>query len=245
VPDILLPPPIFDVVASLVSFLLKVAEIIEKMEAKMETIENERTRTGVYRALRTLAAHHLGGVMKKLLQCDYPYSTFVTETWQTLVTDEKLTPAIVDGLCRTIETSRPYDEDAKKNKLPAVASIKATVALGEVLTVEECAGVVQENYAKILALLMVRIGCTAGIKTKDKLDPNASAIKTFKNFIVASKSAFIETELQETDKWDALADAIEYSSGITAIAAALCKNVPQHVPTLVEELEPVLKQVGS
>lgn len=209
----------------------------------MASIDNERTRTGVYRALRTLAAHHLGGLMKKLLQCDYPYSPFVTETWQTLVTDEKLTPSIVDGLCRTIETSRPYDEDAKKVKLPSTAAIKATVALGEVLTVEECAEVVQDNYAKILALLLVRIGCTAGIKSKDKLDPNATAIKTFRNFIVASKSAFIETELQESGTWDALSDGLEYSSGVTAVAAALCKNVPQQVPTLVEELEPVLKQV--
>lgn len=45
--------------------------------------------------------------------------------------------------------------------------------------------------------------------------------------------------------WDNLSDEQEYPNGITAIAAAVCKNVPQQVPTLVEELEPILKQVRS
>ena len=31
--------------------------------------------------------------------------------------------------------------------------------------------------------------------------------------------------------------------GIGIIAGALCENMPQHVPTMVEELEPILKKV--
>lgn len=78
----------------------------------------------------------------------------------------------------------------------ALAAIRATGALKEVLSVEDVAEVIQDNYARILSLLIVRIGCTAGVKPKDKLDPNGFAVECLKTFIVASKSTFIETELQ-------------------------------------------------
>lgn len=101
----------------------QVSKIIDTLDEKMKTIDNERTRTGVFRAIRTLAAHHLGAVMKRLLSFDFPYAPFATETWQTLVTDEKLSPQVFEGLIRSIQTSRPYDEDAKQVKTPCVARV--------------------------------------------------------------------------------------------------------------------------
>lgn len=220
----------------------EVDDMIDMLKVKVEAIDNERTQTGIYRAIRTLATHHLGTVMKKLLSYDYPYTLFPIETWHTLVTDEKLSPLIFDHLLNQIATARPYDEKGQE-KIPSVAVMKATGALKECMTVDESAQNIQDNYAAILSALVVRIGCTAGIKKQGALDPNKDVVDCFKVFIQSSKSAFIESSMQEEDGWATLNDQNEYSTGITVVAKAICENLPQHVPTLVESLEPVLKQV--
>eukprot|EP00040_Diaphanoeca_grandis_P032327 m.195702 g.195702 ORF g.195702 m.195702 type:complete len:1632 (-) comp32581_c2_seq1:207-5102(-) len=221
----------------------EVPKMIDSLKEKVEAIDNERTQTGIYRAIRTLAAHHLGAVMKKLLTYDYPYTQFVTEIWHTLVTDDKLTPVIFDKLLQLLATSRPYDENKGGSRTPSLAVMKATAAMKEIMTVEESQKVIEANYSKICSSLIVRIGCTAGIQKDGKLDPNDDAISCFKVFVQASKSLFIETAMQEANGWETFSSQMDYSTGITVVAASICENVPVHVPSLVEELEPVLKQV--
>jgi hypothetical protein len=50
----------------------EVAAILDVLHAKMVVIDFERTRTGLLRALRTLAAHHLPAVIVKLQAFDLP-----------------------------------------------------------------------------------------------------------------------------------------------------------------------------
>ena len=171
--------------------------MMDSLKDKVERIDNERTQTGIYRAIRTLATHHLAEVMKKLMLYDYPYATFVTEIWHTLVTDEKLAPPIFEKLLQLLSTGRPYDETAKGTRTPSLAVMKATTAIKEIMTVEDSQKVVEANFSRICASLIVRIGCTAGIKKEGNLDPNEDSVSCFKVFVQASKSPFIETAMQE------------------------------------------------
>jgi hypothetical protein len=60
-------------------------------------VTQERTKTGILRAIRTLATHHLQLVAKKLLAADLPQASHIVETWHTLATDESLAKSIVEG----------------------------------------------------------------------------------------------------------------------------------------------------
>jgi hypothetical protein len=54
----------------------------------MAAITQERTRTGILRAIRTLSQHHLKIVVKRLLEYDLPYDSHIVDTWHTLAVDE-------------------------------------------------------------------------------------------------------------------------------------------------------------
>lgn len=233
----------------------EVTGIIDALSDKMVDIEHERTSTGVHRAVRTLAMSHLAKVLAKLQAFDLPYSTFVVDTWQTLATDEQMAPLIVDSLLKSLRTCRPYDED-KNTKIPSLAAMKATSALRELLIPVDIHELVQENFSKILAAILVRIGSTADVEkraigesSKEILTPSEDAISVLRAFVDATKADFLTTALDfideelEIDGWTMLGSGEHYTSGLTVVAEAICKNVPQHVPTLVEEFEPVLKQV--
>ena len=63
----------------------------------MSVVTQERTKTGILRAIRTLATHHLQLVAKKLLSADLPLVEHVVDTWHTLATDEALARTIIEG----------------------------------------------------------------------------------------------------------------------------------------------------
>lgn len=70
----------------------------------MSTISQERTQTGILRAIRTLAAHHLKTVVKRLLEYDLPYDSHVIDTWHTLSRDTSLATRIIDDLVEILNT---------------------------------------------------------------------------------------------------------------------------------------------
>jgi hypothetical protein len=72
----------------------------------MAAVSQERTKTGVLRAIRTLASHHLPIVIKKLLAGELPYADHVVDTWHTLASDETLSERILAGR-QPPPTSRP------------------------------------------------------------------------------------------------------------------------------------------
>lgn len=50
----------------------EIGAVLDALHAKMVVIDFERTRTGLLRAIRTLAAHHLAAVVAKLQTFDLP-----------------------------------------------------------------------------------------------------------------------------------------------------------------------------
>lgn len=70
----------------------------------MAAIAQERTRTGILRAIRTLSVHHLNTVVKRLLEYDLPYDSHVIDTWHTLARDPSLASRIMDDLVEILNT---------------------------------------------------------------------------------------------------------------------------------------------
>ena len=221
----------------------EVPEFLDALQEKMVVIEHDRTKTGVLRAVRTLAAHHLGKVVTKLQMFDLPYDPFVVDTWHTLATDDKLAPLIMEMLIETLQTSRPYDEDKHRKKTPFLSSMKATCALKEFLSVDEVEELVTEHYSRVLACVLVRVGSVSEVEPLDGLDPRRDAIDALKAFVTVSKSKEIEAAMDSDGNWETLEDPEGYTDGLTAFAASFSQHLPQHMPVLVKELEPVLKRV--
>jgi hypothetical protein len=221
----------------------EVPAFLDALQEKMAVIEHERTKTGVLRAVRTLAAHHLDNVVIKLQTFDLPYASFVVDTWHTLATDEKLAPLIMEMLVETLQTARPYDEDAHRKKKPALSAMKATCALKEFMSVDEVDKLVADNYSRLLACVLVRVGSTSDIAKHEGLDPNTDAIDALRAFVTISKSKEIQVAMDGDDNWDKLTDKDEFTDGLTTFAAAFSQHHPANMPGLVEEFEPVLKRV--
>jgi len=88
------------------------------------------------------------------------------------------------------------------------------------------------------------VGVTCDVQAQEGLFPNDDAVETLRTFIDTSKSKDIKAAMDAGEgAWDMLKDPEQYTEGIGIIAGALCENMPQHVPTMVEELEPILKKV--
>jgi hypothetical protein len=221
----------------------EVPKFLVALQEKMAVIEHERTKTGVLRAVRTLATHHLAKVVTKLQAFELPYDKFVVDTWHTLAVDENLAPLILEMLIETLQTSRPYDEDKDRSKKPALAAMKATCALKEVLSVDEISDLVSKHYPRILACVLVRVGSTSDIRPTEVGNPNEDAVQLLRAFTTVSKSTEIEAAMDAGDCWDSLKRPDDFTDGLTTFASAFCDAFPQHMPGLVEELEPVLKRV--
>lgn len=220
----------------------EVPALLEAMNEKMAEITHDRTATGVLRAVRTLATHHLGKVVTKLQLFELPYNKFVVDTWHTLAMDDKLAPLMLEMLLESLQTCRPFEEDRERRKQPSLSAMKATCALKEMLTQEEVAELVEENYSRILAMVVVRVGVTVDVKPKDKLKPSEDAVALLEEFVTRSGSDEAKTVMDDGDHWTTLKDPMAFTDGLTALAGSLCTHLPQHVPVLVEELEPSLKQ---
>lgn len=65
---------------------------------QMDAIQQERTRTGILRAIRTLATHHRELVMQKLLHMELPLSANGVDSWQSLAADASIADALFTGV---------------------------------------------------------------------------------------------------------------------------------------------------
>ena len=74
------------------------------VRVQLQSIEQERTKTGVLRAIRTLALHHLDAVIAKLFKFDLPMSPLIVDVWHTLAADTTLAPRILDEILDTLDS---------------------------------------------------------------------------------------------------------------------------------------------
>ena len=100
----------------------EIEELLDALHEKMGSITHERTGTGVLRAVRTLAGHHLAKVTDKLQTFDFPYNKFVQDMWHTLAMDNKMNTRVLEILLNTLHTCRPYDETKDRVKVLSVRS---------------------------------------------------------------------------------------------------------------------------
>lgn len=230
----------------------EVETLVEALRVKLAAIAHDRTYTGVLRAMRTYAAHHLIPVVKKLMAYDLPYDKQVVSMWHSLASEEALAKPIMEHMLDILNTGRPYEERESGNrgqpsrKFATVPPRKATCALRELMVVEETERLVESNYANILAAVLTRIASAADIVREGK-EPGppaiADAVQCFREFIVRSKSEFLSQALDETNEWQALDSQETYTAPFTTISAAVCKHRADQVPRLVEIFDEVLKRV--
>ena len=226
----------------------EVDAIIETLHDKMAVVAHDRTRTGILRSLRTLAAHHVKPVTEKLLAFELPYDSHVVESWHTLGTDEQLAPQILSMLVGILNTGRPYEEKGSgKEKVAVVRSMKVTCGIRELLSVDETEGLARDKFAPVFACLLSRVASCSGLPERDGSSPIVDAIDAFKEFLERADCKFIFEALDEANEWDKLQNENENTDGFTdaftTIGAALCKNAPHHIAPLVKILEPTLKKV--
>ena len=102
------------------------------------------------------------------------------DTWHTLAMDTKMNTRVLEILLASLSTARPYDETKDRVKIPSLSSMKATCALKELLTQDEVADLVEENYSRILACCLVRVGVTCDVQAQEGLFPNDDAVETLR-----------------------------------------------------------------
>ncbi|EGD80633.1 hypothetical protein PTSG_01221 [Salpingoeca rosetta] len=219
----------------------EVDAIIDALYEKLEAITQERTKTGVLRAIRTLAVHHLDAVIKKLLSFDLPFAELVVDMWHTLSADQNLAPRILTELLSILDNSLPYHDQGGKftHTLPPM---KATRALKELFFVEETAQLAEDNYSDVLAQLLLRLASCVRLQPEGDVNPMQDAVDAFKQFLERSESGFVADALDATGGWDQFFSEMDNNLAFTTVVAQLCQHKPDMVPFLVEFFHGVMKR---
>eukprot|EP00118_Oscarella_pearsei_P020077 m.216363 g.216363 ORF g.216363 m.216363 type:complete len:533 (+) comp39860_c0_seq19:3469-5067(+) len=226
----------------------------------MAKISSPQTHTGSLRSLRTLAAHHLHTVVTTLLDYPIPLNPHVIETWQTLSQDKQLTVSTFDLLLELLllellSRSLPYLEKERGSsgpiRHPTPVPKAVTCALTYILGVDDVEPLAKEHFHRLFAALLIRIGSCAVITEsapsgKNKVAEPSSvscAVDAMKELLTLSKADELLKTASEEGVWEAIAKPDRFPEGVTTMAWALCRHVPEEVPKVVNFLTPVLSNL--
>jgi len=142
----------------------QVSQLVQGLVSAMDHISDEKTMNGSLHSLRSLAHHHLLGVLETLLSTPLATNTSHSETvvrsLQVLAKDGSLVTQIVDHLTDIINNSQVLEEESPKKCKHHPRALSATCALGEMFEVDEMEPIITENFSQIFCSLMLRFGTT-------------------------------------------------------------------------------------
>eukprot|EP00056_Hartaetosiga_gracilis_P010973 m.164139 g.164139 ORF g.164139 m.164139 type:complete len:1643 (-) comp13422_c0_seq2:1128-6056(-) len=221
----------------------EVDAIIEALHLKLDSIQQERTQTGVLRAIRTLAVHHADAVRSKLLGFEAPLSVHVQETWHTLAADKVLCPKLLKDIIDIMNSGLPYQVSPDGTYTATSGAVRATCALRELLSVEEAGVHATAVFCDLLTQILLRLSCAVFIVKEGGVDPLADAIDTLRHFLERTGSDFVLKALDEAQAWAWFGDAYMNCEAFKIVIASLCNNKPDVIPTLVDLFDEVMKRV--
>ncbi|ESO87809.1 hypothetical protein LOTGIDRAFT_234834 [Lottia gigantea] len=248
-----------------------VEKTLENLYDKLCIIDNQQTRTGTLRTIRTLASHHLLTVLKALLNYKLPYDSVVIEIWGILSQEQSLVAHMLDYFLEVLQKSLPYEEKSKDKDTKKTATnipLAITCAITVLFKTEETEAEVIKNFYRLFAALIVRLGSSVGVnppksvteseekvKSKDKrksapvvqkkILPIKCAIEAFREFLLRSKADDLIEILDNEGVWEKMEDEKEYSEAMTILARALisCPEEAKHTAKIVANLTSVLQSI--
>ncbi|XP_033117617.1 maestro heat-like repeat-containing protein family member 1 isoform X2 [Anneissia japonica] len=247
--------------------LVEVGNIITALHTSLRAITYSQTRSGVFRAIRTLASNHLSPVFEKLLNFPLPYDEHITECWRTLAVDPVLAQAIFDEVIDILNRQIHYEEkrDQKTQKvLMKVASLlplSAVCALTEVFCVPESEVKVVENFHRLFSALIIYTGSCIDVKpaklsdiadgkvSKERkaqmkllamLNPSSVAIESVRKLLERANCRKVLEAIGEEEMVNSLRSVDTLPEGITEIARQLVEHNPEFVGKIMSCLNPSL-----
>lgn len=154
-----------------------VEDIIDGLHAKLLVLTYPQTRTGTFRAVRTLSASHLSAVMEALFKYPLPLDEHIVECWRTLAADAALLESIyekcLDVLTRNVHYDEKYDTKSRKvlSRTAALLPLTVICVLFETFQVEESEVVVKDHFHRLFANILTYNGSCVG----DVKGPNGTA----------------------------------------------------------------------
>ncbi|PIK34372.1 hypothetical protein BSL78_28805 [Apostichopus japonicus] len=145
-----------------------VADIVNSLHDKLLILQYAQTRTGTFRAIRTLSTSHLFLVMEALFNYPLPLDEHITECWRTLARDASLLESIyercLDILARNIHYEEKLDNKSKQvlSRTAALLPLTVICVLFETFQVEESEGVLVEQFHRLFASVLTYNGSCVG-----------------------------------------------------------------------------------
>ena len=233
----------------------EVHSIVQEIVAKLSKVTFGQTITGSLVAMRTLASHHLIYVLSANLEFSVPFNSTVREFWKTLAKDKDLTSDTFDHILNLLNNTPPFTErDDPRDKMKSIRTatplpMALTCALTEMFKVPECEVLVAKNFAKLLAAILIRMGCSVGVKSlpvpqdqKTKKEavplPITMACDCLREFLSRSDSEALKLHIEENQGWSLFTDEETFCDGLEIVAVGLCKYQEGSVEALVSCLLP-------
>ncbi|KAK2550462.1 Maestro heat-like repeat-containing protein family member 1 [Acropora cervicornis] len=236
-----------------------VVELVKDIHTRLEGITHAQTRTGTLRVFRTLASHHLVPVITAILEFPPPLDQQVVDIWRTMAGDPNLALSIFDYVLDLSLRTLPYQEKPKPKSKKETIRVTTTqpIAIACGLTVmfrtEETESLVAENFARLFAMTLLRLGTSVGLlppespaaSGKDKhkgpkVEPLGIALECFKELMVRSKYDTLIHLIEKEHGWAMFEDEKTFPDGVVIVARALCKAAPHQVPKIADQLDSAL-----
>eukprot|EP00771_Trimastix_marina_P002466 gnl/Trimastix_PCT/3596.p1 GENE.gnl/Trimastix_PCT/3596~~gnl/Trimastix_PCT/3596.p1 ORF type:complete len:624 (-),score=209.98 gnl/Trimastix_PCT/3596:183-1895(-) len=192
-------------------------------------IRSVPTEELAYRALRSLAAHHLMPTAEHLLRQELPHAPHVVKAFQTLASHEELTTRLVTHLLAAINVAEQYEQKRVKNNTVRTCTLlpqAATCALQDIMSGHPSPAMLQALYPNIIGTLLVRFGTVVGVG--DSKEPSKQVVGGLKALIDATDDHSMQEACDAKEScWEDALSTEKFPQTICLVTGAACQSHPE------------------
>ncbi|XP_032872102.1 maestro heat-like repeat-containing protein family member 1 [Amblyraja radiata] len=243
-----------------------VPDILDQLQARMQTIPLEQVRFSVIHFISILTSQCLLGVLTYLLFRPLPYDKYTSAIWHSLAREAKLAAATMDCLVGKLNAYLGHDEkrEAGFGKKPQATGSPEAVAiiyaLNEMVSNPESTESVVTLYPKLFGTLVLFLSFLVSEKMAEGQGKSSSkrkklslqlqsppqvnvwdsTVETLKMTLVRGRTDEVVALMEDEGGWELMKSAEEHQRGVSVLARAASRHSACHLPDIVRCLEPVL-----
>ncbi|XP_014118386.1 PREDICTED: maestro heat-like repeat-containing protein family member 1, partial [Pseudopodoces humilis] len=234
----------------------QVPDLLAWIRSKLQFPEEEQLRRAAQQSLLILALQHSREIVSALLGSSLPFDSSTCSMWRALGTEPALNSQILELLLEKLDAEIPYKEKkfplgSGAERVATAPGLAVTRGLDELLAVPECSGAVLEKFPRLFRSLLVRLGCSVGVripkflqgKEKGGKEAWGYAVSTLQAALVRAGGSEVVREVGNSGGWELMGIPERHHEGIALLAGAMARLMGPRLPPIVRSLIPILGSV--
>ncbi|XP_062984876.1 maestro heat-like repeat family member 5 [Elgaria multicarinata webbii] len=227
--------------------------IVKEIYTHLSKIKDPFTKEETMKALRSLAAKRLNGVVDVLLECSVECDDSVAEMWKALVCDPYSNVKLIRPLLKRLQDEGPVSDVTYRRHSKSQMPLAATNALCLILSLPEAAEALQNKFPHLLIALVTQIYFVLGTSRRGSKRPSvisdifvhptplSTAVQALKNLITCAGYIREYNVLGMQGCWDLLSSPENFFEGIFHLVRTLFTFTKVHLKVTFKQANAYLR----